>query len=96
MPPVQWVPEDLSMGVKWSGRKANHSPPSSAEVKECVVLYLNSPNTPSWHRAQLKKHKDSFTFTFYVADCVLHSRDTQFVSRLGAAYPDSVPAISDY
>jgi hypothetical protein len=39
------------------------SPPSSAEVKERVELYLHSPNTPSWRRAQLK-HRDSFTFTF--------------------------------
>jgi hypothetical protein len=35
-------------GVKRSGRKADHSPPSSAEVKECVELYLHSPNTPPW------------------------------------------------
>jgi hypothetical protein len=36
-----------------SGREADHSPPSSAEVKECVALYLHSPNTPSWRGAQL-------------------------------------------
>jgi hypothetical protein len=35
----------LSPGVKWPGREADHSPPSSAEVKECVELYLHSPNT---------------------------------------------------
>jgi hypothetical protein len=28
-----------------------------------VELYLHSPNTPSWHGAQLK-HWDNFTFTF--------------------------------
>jgi hypothetical protein len=28
-------------------READHSPPSSAEVKECVELYLHSSNTPS-------------------------------------------------
>jgi hypothetical protein len=37
-----------------SGREADHSPPSSAEVKECVELYLHSPNTPSWRGAQLE------------------------------------------
>jgi hypothetical protein len=31
--------------------EADHSPPSSAEVKECVELYLRSPNTSSWHGA---------------------------------------------
>jgi hypothetical protein len=36
-----------------SGREADHSPPSSAEVKEWVKLYLHSPNTPSWRGAQL-------------------------------------------
>jgi hypothetical protein len=44
----QWVPGALSLGVKRPGREADHSPPSSAEVKECVELYLSSPNTPSW------------------------------------------------
>jgi hypothetical protein len=32
-PPVQWVPEALFPGVKRPGRKADHSPPSSDEVK---------------------------------------------------------------
>jgi hypothetical protein len=36
-----------------SGREADHSPPSSAEVKEWVELYLYSPNTLSWRGAQL-------------------------------------------
>jgi hypothetical protein len=36
-----------------SGREADHSPPSSAEVKEWVELYLHSPNTLSWRGAQL-------------------------------------------
>jgi hypothetical protein len=30
-------------GVKRPGREADHSPPSSAEVKECVELYLLFP-----------------------------------------------------
>jgi hypothetical protein len=32
--PIQWVPVALSLGVKRPGREADHSPPSSAEVKE--------------------------------------------------------------
>jgi hypothetical protein len=36
-----------------SGREADHSPPSSVEVKEWVELHLQSPNTPSWCGAQL-------------------------------------------
>jgi hypothetical protein len=37
----------LSLGVKRPGCEADHSPPSSAEVKEWVELYIHSPNTPS-------------------------------------------------
>jgi hypothetical protein len=33
-PPIQWVPGALSLGVKRLGREADHSPRSSAEVKE--------------------------------------------------------------
>jgi hypothetical protein len=49
--PIQWVPGALSLGVKRQGREADHSPPSSAEVKERVELYLHSPSTPSWRSA---------------------------------------------
>jgi hypothetical protein len=48
-------------GVKWLAHEADYSPPSSAEVKEWVALYLHSPNTPSWRGAQLK-HRGNFTF----------------------------------
>jgi hypothetical protein len=54
----------FSLGVKRPGREADHSPPSSAEVKEWLELYLHSPNTPSWRGAHLK-HRDNFTFTFF-------------------------------
>jgi hypothetical protein len=36
----------LSLGVKRPGRETDHSPPSSAEVKEWAELYLHSRNTP--------------------------------------------------
>jgi hypothetical protein len=36
--PIQWVPVAPSPEVKWPGREADHSPPPSAEVKECVEL----------------------------------------------------------
>jgi hypothetical protein len=38
-----WVQGALSLGVKRPENEANHSPPSSAEVKECVELYFHSP-----------------------------------------------------
>jgi hypothetical protein len=54
----------LSLGVKRPGREADHSPPSSAQVKEWVKLYLYFPNTPSWRGAQLK-HRDNFILYLY-------------------------------
>jgi hypothetical protein len=62
-PPIQWLPGAPSLGVKRPGLEVNHSVPSSAEVKECVELYLDFPNTPSWRGSQLK-HRENFTFTF--------------------------------
>jgi len=41
--------------VKRPGREADHSPPSRDEVKECLELYIHSPNTPSWRGPQLKR-----------------------------------------
>jgi hypothetical protein len=42
-PPIQWIPGALFLGVKWMGREADHSPPSSTKVKEWMELYLHSP-----------------------------------------------------
>jgi hypothetical protein len=61
--PIQWVPGALSLAIKRTGCEADYSCPSSAEIKECVELYLHCPNTPSWRGAHFK-HRDNFTFTF--------------------------------
>jgi len=53
-PPIQWVTEAPSLGVKWLGHEADHSLPSSAKVKN-VCSYTSLPNIPSWCGAQLKK-----------------------------------------
>jgi hypothetical protein len=68
---------DSFLGVKRPGHEADHSPLSSAEVKECVDLYLHSPiRFMTWC---LVKHKDNFTsldsFVLVkrpVADCCEH------------------------
>jgi hypothetical protein len=52
-PPIQWVPGALSLGVKRPECEADPSPPSSAEVKECVELYSHSSNTSPWRGASL-------------------------------------------
>jgi hypothetical protein len=41
-PPIQWVPGALSLGVKRPKREADHSPPSSAEVKN-AWSYTSTP-----------------------------------------------------
>jgi hypothetical protein len=63
-PPIQWVPGALSRRVKRPERKADHSPPSSAEVKECVELYLRSPIRLHGVVLSSKKHIGNFTFTY--------------------------------
>jgi hypothetical protein len=73
-PPIQWVPGALSLGVKWPEREVYHLPPSSVEFKECMELYLHSPNTPSWRVAQLKKHRNNFTFTTVITPCLFRVR----------------------
>jgi hypothetical protein len=47
-PPIQWIPGLFPEGVKRPGHGVDHQPPSNAEVKERVKLYLFSPSGPSW------------------------------------------------
>jgi hypothetical protein len=42
-PPIQWVPGDRSLGVKRPRREADHSPPSSADVKN-AWSYTSTPH----------------------------------------------------
>jgi hypothetical protein len=66
-PPIQWVSGTVSLGINRQEHEADHSPPSNAEVKEWVELYLQSPSMPSWLGAQLKSTGISLPlpFTFY-------------------------------
>jgi hypothetical protein len=51
------------------GREADHSPPSSAEVKEWIELYLHSPDTPSWHGTQGEAQGQLFN-VFHLANII--------------------------
>jgi hypothetical protein len=64
-PSIQWLPGALSLRVKRPGREANNSPPSSTEVKECVELYLYSPQYAfmAWCSVKKEQHRDKFTFS---------------------------------
>jgi hypothetical protein len=59
-PTIQWVSGTLSLGVKWPVREAEHSPPSSAQVKNSWS-YASTPQYVfmAWC---LVKHRDNFTF----------------------------------
>jgi hypothetical protein len=46
-PPIEWVPGVSSSVVKRQGREADHSSPTSAEVKK-IWIYISSSHTPSW------------------------------------------------
>jgi hypothetical protein len=61
-PPIQWVPGALFLEVKRPRREADHSPPSSAEVKN-AWSYTSTPQYVfmAWC---LAKHRDNFTFNF--------------------------------
>jgi hypothetical protein len=72
--PIQWVPGALSLGVKWPGREADHSPPSSAEVKEWVELCFHSSNTLSWRSVQLKNAQRQFYIYLSLSVCMFRLR----------------------
>jgi hypothetical protein len=63
-PPIRWVLGALSLGVKRKWREANHSLPSSAEVKN-AWSYTSTPQYVfmAWC---LVKHRDNFTFNLYL------------------------------
>jgi hypothetical protein len=57
---IKRAPRALSPEVKRPEVKADHSPQSSAEVKNGGVI-LSLPYISSWHSAYLIKHRDNFT-----------------------------------
>jgi hypothetical protein len=48
-------------GVKMPVREADHSPPTSAEVKKAWIYIFTPPHMPSWRSAELVTG-DNFTF----------------------------------
>jgi hypothetical protein len=58
---VTRVPVALSLGLKRPGREADHSSPTSAEVKNAWSF---TSNTPSWRGAQLNTGTILLYFTF--------------------------------
>jgi hypothetical protein len=88
--PNQLVKGALSLGVNRSEREADHSPPSSAEIKECVELYLQSPNTPSWCCAQLN-HRDNFTLLYLTFILI----KTYFWAHVHVSFPTKLKPLNN-
>jgi hypothetical protein len=72
-----------------SGHEVDDLPPSSAEVKEWVDLYLHSPNTLSWRGAQLGGAQDSFTYLYLylIPGTASRGSSVSMVTRLRAGPP---------
>jgi hypothetical protein len=52
--PIQWISGALSMGVKRSGREADHSPPSGAEVNN-AWSYSSTPQYSFMAQCSVRK-----------------------------------------
>jgi hypothetical protein len=91
-PPIKWVPGTLSLGVKRPGHEADHSPPSSAEVKN-AWSYTSTPQYVfmAWC---LVKHRDNFTFTSNLR--VLGNKNSSRYSREIKKKSESVCNIQQY
>jgi len=67
-PPIQWVPGALSRGLKRQNHEADHSSPSSVEVKN-AWSHIFTPRYVFMVWC-LVKHRDIFTFTFYLSSFI--------------------------
>jgi hypothetical protein len=64
--PIQWVPGALSPAVKRSGREADHSTPTSAEVKK-MWIYTSTPPPIRLHGVVLNSLSTGTTLPSYVS-----------------------------
>jgi hypothetical protein len=70
-PPALWAVEVVSLGVKWLGHEANHSPPSNAEVRKAWSYTFIPPYTfMMWcliiyYHELIIKHRDNLTIYIY-------------------------------
>jgi hypothetical protein len=81
-PPIKWVSRALSLGVKRLEREADHSPPSSAEVKHAWSYTSIPPYVfMVWC---LVKHRDNFTFYLYcrTLHCSLYKSHYYYIRGL--------------
>jgi hypothetical protein len=64
--PIQWVSDALFLGIKWPGRKAGHSPPLNAKVKNDWRYTSTSPiRLMAWYSVG-KSTGTTLPFTFTI------------------------------
>jgi hypothetical protein len=71
-PPIQWIPGALSLGVKRPHPEADHSPPSSAKVKNACSYTYTPPIRLHGVVLSLKKHRDKYMQFLDTALLLLH------------------------
>jgi hypothetical protein len=64
-PPIQWVSEALSLGVKQKRREADHLPPTRIEIKKTSIYTSTLPIHLHGVVLWLVMHRLNFTFDFY-------------------------------
>jgi hypothetical protein len=64
-PPIQWVPRALSPGVKRQGCEADHSHPTSAEVKKTWVYIQPLPIRLHAHTIRCNLLLNCYSLKFY-------------------------------
>jgi hypothetical protein len=62
-PPIQWVPLALSPGVKRQGCKVDHSPPTTAKVKN-TWIYTSTTQYIFVALCLISQAYDNFTFAY--------------------------------
>jgi hypothetical protein len=55
-PPIQWLPEDLSPGVRRPGRETDHSSPSTVETKT-AWNYTSTKHFPVLYEGESKSFR---------------------------------------
>jgi hypothetical protein len=73
--PIQWVPGALSLGVKRPGREADHSPPSSAELKT-EWSYTSTPQYAFMAWCSVKKAQGQLCLLLSLSSQISGNRDT--------------------
>jgi hypothetical protein len=65
--PNQWLPGALSLGVKLPGREADHSPPSTAEIKNSWS-YTTTPQHTFMLWSSVKTQGHLYLLSFHAAN----------------------------